>query len=1037
MRVKEGGSTTSEMGKKKKNKVTDYHNTSDEETQKSKGCPHKDNSVNFSGVKKGIKNCAHPLGTCSLCQSSSKKSAAAAEDDSNESPYEPTVWICLQCGSQLLLFACVSITAYFRSKWSEWCYKCDDEVPSGGGKKLAECAEWLKKQMGVKSETAPGGFSSKKKGKDKDFEKEEGGRNKMTPSTTDKNSPKVKGLVNLGNTCFFNAVMQNLTQTHILRSVLSEKWVQGKQVDIPLDTNLDLGPHNEDDKGDEDIEDNSHLLITLPSMGALTSALLSFLEDMNKDSKNSSVNPRPLFSEVCQKAARFKGYQQQDSHELLRYLLDSMKNEQIKRTQEGILHSFNLKDREKDKAKLNKLDESIKKKIRDFGLKSKMTFVDGVFGGFLISSVKCQVCNTVSEILEPFLDLSLPILEAKGSKKGFPGGKNPERPQTLVEQAKLAEPESDDLPSPGATAAVATQKVSKHQQQKAREKARKDAKKRNRKSRSLSQGSEKGEPDKVEERDSQSQSENEDGRDPNDADSETSMMERNGGNQNDNKTVTEDTVESRNPSDKVTSETIATTSDISEKNSATPESPTRTVNEGPAKKDSDDPKLKGGANTDHRCSEEEKEAEEMEEEEEVSSPKNSSLETERKNELQGENAISEINSGLSILSVNSTPPTTNGDSQDSRVREGDGEEETKTAEAEPEAVQLNGIPKQESKEDGDLTPTNVNSLSPAVNRKSKKPPPLIAPPPLPVSVQSKLSPPLSPLSPNIKAKATSPLGPRYQAKSQECSVESCLSQFTSPEWLTGANKFGCEHCTAKRGKDADGKSKTQYTDASKQLLIQHPPPILTLHLKRFQQVGYSLRKITRHIEFPLVLDLSPFCSESCQKFSNKDGQVLYALYGIVEHSGRLQFGHYTSFIKVRQPSQMLYLHTMKIPRGLNLLQASSSIGKKPHGADKRRHPKNNSPSVSESNVALHSQQPNGVLPTAGEHVGETDSQSPHIGNIPENGSGGLGQFPLASGEKEANPKGKWYYISDTHVSEVSESKVLNAQAYLLFYERIL
>jgi hypothetical protein len=32
---------------------------------------------------------------------------------------------------------------------------------------------------------------------------------------------------------------------------------------------------------------------------------------------------------------------------------------------------------------------------------------------------------------------------------------------------------------------------------------------------------------------------------------------------------------------------------------------------------------------------------------------------------------------------------------------------------------------------------------------------------------------------------------------------------------------------------------------------------------------------------------------------------------------------------------------------------------------------------------------------------------------------------------------KWYYVSDTNVSEVSEEKVLKAQAYLLFYERIL
>lgn len=223
------------------------------------------------------------------------------------------------------------------------------------------------------------------------------------------------------------------------------------------------------------------------------------------------------------------------------------------------------------------------------------------------------------------------------------------------------------------------------------------------------------------------------------------------------------------------------------------------------------------------------------------------------------------------------------------------------------------------------------------------------------------------------------------------------------------------------------------------LLIVKQVDLLTVTNEVVDWLNYPANILSSAVEVHTVtyFHFFNFFISPPQKFSNKDGQVLYALYGIVEHSGRLQFGHYTSFIKVRQPSQMLYLHTMKIPRGLNLLQASSSIGKKPHGADKRRHPKNNSPSVSESNVALHSQQPNGVLPTAGEHVGETDSQSPHIGNIPENGSGGLGQFPLASGEKEANPKGKWYYISDTHVSEVSESKVLNAQAYLLFYERIL
>ena len=32
---------------------------------------------------------------------------------------------------------------------------------------------------------------------------------------------------------------------------------------------------------------------------------------------------------------------------------------------------------------------------------------------------------------------------------------------------------------------------------------------------------------------------------------------------------------------------------------------------------------------------------------------------------------------------------------------------------------------------------------------------------------------------------------------------------------------------------------------------------------------------------------------------------------------------------------------------------------------------------------------------------------------------------------------KWFHVSDSSVSETSEEKVLKAQAYLLFYERIL
>lgn len=71
----------------------------------------------------------------------------------------------------------------------------------------------------------------------------------------------------------------------------------------------------------------------------------------------------------------------------------------------------------------------------------------------------------------------------------------------------------------------------------------------------------------------------------------------------------------------------------------------------------------------------------------------------------------------------------------------------------------------------------------------------------------------------------------YMCEKGECSVQSCLNQFTAPELLTGNNKVGCELCTKRHG---GPEKKTVYTNAMKQLLIYNPPAVLILHLKRFQ-----------------------------------------------------------------------------------------------------------------------------------------------------------------------------------------------------------
>lgn len=57
----------------------------------------------------------------------------------------------------------------------------------------------------------------------------------------------------------------------------------------------------------------------------------------------------------------------------------------------------------------------------------------------------------------------------------------------------------------------------------------------------------------------------------------------------------------------------------------------------------------------------------------------------------------------------------------------------------------------------------------------------------------------------VRSKVT--LGVRYHPTSRECTVMSCIHQFTSAELLTGNNKFGCAKCTQMKYKQGLSKGK--------------------------------------------------------------------------------------------------------------------------------------------------------------------------------------------------------------------------------------
>lgn len=162
------------------------------------------------------------------------------------------------------------------------------------------------------------------------------------------------------------------------------------------------------------------------------------------------------------------------------------------------------------------------------------------------------------------------------------------------------------------------------------------------------------------------------------------------------------------------------------------------------------------------------------------------------------------------------------------------------------------------------------------------------------------------------------------------------------------------------------------------------------------------RKMTKNVTFPFVLDIAPFCASMVKRLPNvrpHQKKLSYSLFGIVEHSGTMHGGHYVAYVKVRPKI------SMDDPRWKFLPQGSKA----------------ELDQLDEQKLRLEE-----AIARAREFDESDESSSSEDGAV-----GGEDIKP------DPNPlPGKWYYVSDSRVQSVSEKEVLNAQAYLLFYERI-
>ncbi|KAI3376941.1 hypothetical protein L3Q82_000180 [Scortum barcoo] len=117
------------------------------------------------------------------------------------------------------------------------------------------------------------------------------------------------------------------------------------------------------------------------------------------------------------------------------------------------------------------------------------------------------------------------------------------------------------------------------------------------------------------------------------------------------------------------------------------------------------------------------------------------------------------------------------------------------------------------------------------------------------------------------------------ASTSKCSLQDCLRLFSKEEKLTDNNKVFCRHCKAHR-------------DSTKKLEIWKVPPIVLVHLKRFSYEGRWKQKLQTSVDFPLdSLDLSQYV------IGPKHNLKRYNLYGVSNHYGGLDGGHYTAYCK--------------------------------------------------------------------------------------------------------------------------------------------
>lgn len=177
------------------------------------------------------------------------------------------------------------------------------------------------------------------------------------------------GIVNIGNTCFMNSILQCLSNTKALRDFcLSSRYR-------------------------DELNPNSKM------RGNLLNGFVDVIRQLWSNDQ-MVVSPKHFRTQIQKFSPRFLGNDQQDSQEFLRFLLEGLHEEinQVRRkSRDPIPDMDDLRAREKAQ------------KTWEWYKGKDDSFIFDMFVGQLESALKCKECNHTSLTYDPFWDLSVPV----------------------------------------------------------------------------------------------------------------------------------------------------------------------------------------------------------------------------------------------------------------------------------------------------------------------------------------------------------------------------------------------------------------------------------------------------------------------------------------------------------------------------------------------------------------------------------------------------------------------------------------------------